>query len=163
MKSIQNGLSVLTLIIPMISYCDVIYSNLSVASKRILTVAFNSCVRFVYCLGRRDHVSNYVYRLLGCSFEDLFLKRLAIFMFNIIKTGKPAYLFNKLNFGHSQRLNNLISLRSHNSYGFNSILSRGVRLWSSLPSNLRSVDTLGQFRAKITRHFAATTTTTSTV
>jgi hypothetical protein len=56
---------VASLIMPHINYSNVVFSTFDSASQRQLNVAFNSCLRYVYGIPRREHVSHLVPTILS--------------------------------------------------------------------------------------------------
>jgi hypothetical protein len=76
-------------------YC--VGSHIDSASIRKLGVAYNACLRYIHGLDRRENVVN-----LQCSITGLNLKASATlqqlkFMFKIIHTQHPSYLFSVYN------------------------------------------------------------------
>jgi hypothetical protein len=58
---------VVSLIMHHINYGNVVFSTVDSASQRRLNVAFNSCLRYVHDISRREHVSHLVPTIIGVS------------------------------------------------------------------------------------------------
>jgi hypothetical protein len=61
-----------SLIMPHINYGNVVFSTVDSASQRErrINVAFNSCLRYVHVIPRRDHVSHLVPTIIGVSLAN---------------------------------------------------------------------------------------------
>jgi hypothetical protein len=110
-----------SLIIPIFLYSDIIYfpSLFDVAFYRI-QVAFNACARYIFDLRRFDHLNGLDRVILGCK--------------------APSYLGSILRFGPSARHRFFTTPSPTPSTALrnNSTLYRGIRLWNSLPSTVRT-------------------------
>lgn len=137
------------LFMPIINYGSVVFSNPDSSSFRKLELAFNSAIRYVYGLRKFDHISRFSCSITGCSLREHINIRNCIFLFNIIKTRQPAYLYEKLCFAQSNRTRNI------NVPHFNYLSSKrlfffhAIRLWNSLPLTVRSCNSDSNFKKKI--------------
>jgi hypothetical protein len=77
-------------------------SALDSYSLRKLTVAFNACVRYVYCRRLFDHISDVSDSILGCSMLTYMEFRLTCFMFSLVIGGRPCYLYDSWVFSRSK-------------------------------------------------------------
>ena len=115
----------------------------------------NSVVRFIYNVRRRDHISRYVKRFIGCSFNEFISYRNLICFYNIIKSGKPEALRRCFRFSHSTRNPQIVIPRIYKSCYARSFLVRVARCWNVLHYDLRIFShTNNVFRLKLMRHFA---------
>jgi hypothetical protein len=72
-------------------------------SLRELTVAFNACVRYVYCKRLFDHISDVSNSILSCFLLTYMEFWLACLMFSLVTGGRPHYLYDSLVFSRSER------------------------------------------------------------
>jgi hypothetical protein len=119
-ESLKGGLSenllrfeiikklVLSLIMPDINYGNVVFSTVGSASQRRLNVAFNSSLRYVHDIPRQEHVSHLVPTIIGVSLVTNLRIHLLTFLFKVLHTRLPCYLFTLFHFTSSARTRNLI-------------------------------------------------------
>jgi hypothetical protein len=138
-----------SLILAHINYSNIVYAHIDSASSRKLGVAFNSCLRYVHGLGRRDSVAH-----LQCSINGLGLKASATlqqlrFLFKVMQSQHPSYIFSLVQYGSSQRTNNLKLPLYHTSALAHSFIVVASKKWNDLPHTIKSVNTLNRFTAEI--------------
>lgn len=144
-----------TLILPLITYSEVVYPRLDSASDHKLLVAFNNVTRYVYGLRRYDHISAFKTNILGCTLSQYISARNCIFLHKIIHTKSPRYLYTKLNFCQSARTLNIVVptfkyLNSSRLFYVNSI-----RLWNSLPIQIKQIRGFTSFKNLIFKYFSS--------
>lgn len=144
-----------SLIEPQFTYCDVVFNSLGSRSSRILQVAFNACLKYIFNLRRYDHVSEHSSKLFGCTLSEYLDLRLLVFMFNLLKYQKPKYLFDKLTLSSSQRTRNVMVIQHRTNSGHNSILGRGIRMWNQLPLNLKIINSFEGFKSGVLKFLLA--------
>lgn len=138
---------VLTIIVPHFTYCDIVfYPSLSSMEFDRLRVAFNACVRFVFNLNSRDHVSNRVPEILGLNLSDFFKLHLLQFMFKVMHFSMPQYLRDFLVKSQSHRTNNLIVPYVRNSWIDKSCFKALILLWNGLDPPDRRLQSLNEFK-----------------
>lgn len=138
-----------SLVVPLLLYGCEIYSGCSVGCFNRLNLAFNCAIRFIFGLRRFDHVSPFVRRFLGCDLHTYFQIRVLIFLFKIISSRQPPYLYLKLCFARSTR-NRQITIPAHASSVMDkSFLVRAARLWNRLPSVLKNASSVADFKQSI--------------
>jgi hypothetical protein len=71
------------------------------------------CVRYVYGVWRRDHISDYASFLLGMPLGKFFSFRICCLMYNISSSEEPGYLHGPIQFVRLRRLGGIIIPR-HN-------------------------------------------------
>ncbi|CRK89070.1 CLUMA_CG002697, isoform A [Clunio marinus] len=154
-KDIKQHL-IKSLVIPKFMYCSEIFMGCSRANWHTINVCFNSCIRYIHSLKKFDSVSKHVNELLGCSLENYMNYRVCLFIFNLMKKKTPHYLYEKLFFPRFRR-SRMLSLPPTKSskQHINSFFVRGPRLWNSLPSDLRIIDSLAIFKRECLSHFAS--------
>lgn len=145
---------VLTLVLPLITYAEVVYSSLDSLSQRKLQVAFNDAVRYIYGIRRYDHISVFARGLIGCTLQEYINARNCIFLHKIMNTQCPSYLYNRLNFTRSSRTVNLIPYRCNYLNSSRLFFIHTVRLWNSLPSQIKNISNPSNFKSAILQHFS---------
>lgn len=130
-----------TYVFPHFLYADVVFYGMSKKCSSKLNRCFNACVRYVFRLRKYDHLSSFSNRLIGCSLSIYLDFRVCWFIKQLLKTKSPAYLFNKLSFSFNFLENLRLIVRQNNSHCNNtSVFVKGIRLWNSLPLNIRKVE-----------------------
>lgn len=134
------------LIVPHITYSAEVYSKLDSHSLHKLQVSFNSATRYVYGLRRFDSVSSWRKMILGCDLVDYLRMRNLLFLHRLLYGKTPAYLYDKIVHGWSQRCLTLIPpvysyLNTSRFFFINAI-----KLWNSLPLHLKHIT--GKFKFK---------------
>ena len=68
---------------PIFDYCDVVYVSLSSKNCVRLQKTHNACIRYIYNLNYREHISPYRERLEMCKLIDRRNQNLLLFFFKI--------------------------------------------------------------------------------
>lgn len=90
------------LVLSQSNYCNFVYGPcLDQKSKRQLQKVQNSCIRLIYGLRSRDHVTYKLDMLNWLNIEDRQKLHFACFLHRILRNGFPEYLTNKLKFRYS--------------------------------------------------------------
>jgi hypothetical protein len=107
----------------------------------------NNCIRYVYNLHSRDHVSSHVQKILGSTLEQFLHFRSCLFLFNLLNTRSPLYLYEKLILPRRQR-GKLLGLpkKYHSMQYENSFFVLGIHLWNSLSIEVRHLESTSAFR-----------------
>lgn len=142
-----------TYLIPKLLYSCELFCNCSSEAKSRLRVAFNSIIRYVFGLKRRDHVSNFAKEILGVSFENYLKIRTLICLHNIIYIKEPQYLFSILRFSRSSRGNHIIQLRHNKRISDQHFFINAIRLWNYLPNNIQTIRNKGPFKTSLFSFF----------
>ena len=79
-----------SLILPYFLYVDVLLGCPSSMCIKRLNVIFNSCIRYVCNIRRRDHVSPYSSVILGCTLVKYLKYRNCLYMYNLLTTESPS-------------------------------------------------------------------------
>ena len=133
---------------PYLTTADVITGELSHSNVMCLQKAFNSMIRFVYGLRKYDHISHFSNSLMGLPLDEFLRYRRLVFLFNLIKTKKLEYLYNRLNFG-SIRLRNFI-LPSHDyDFAAKSFFISDIDFWNHLPSRIKNSTSVNIFKENL--------------
>lgn len=143
-----------SLLIPIISYFEVVYPRMDSCSEHKLLVAFNSMTRYIYGLRRFDHISAYQTKILGCTLLQYFNARNCIFLHKIIQTRSPSYLYSKLIFCQSRRTLNIVIPTFNYLNSSRLFFVNSTRVWNSLPTSTRQITNLTKFRKEVFRYFS---------
>lgn len=135
-----------SLVLPIIFYGDIIFAGMNAGSLRKLELAFNACTRYVYGLRKYDHISAYRTLLLGCNLANYFQFRSCMFVFNLIRSGRPEYLASRIKFLTSNRSLDLAVPTHTVQCSRHSFFVQGVRTWNAIPILIRKSNTVGSFK-----------------
>ena len=127
------------LIMPIINYAEVVYSDLESLSSHKLQVAFNDSVRYIYQVRRYDRISLMARNTLGCTLEQHRIIKNCLFLFKLISRRTPYYLYSKLQFTRSVRTFNIVTLRYNYLNSSQLFFINAVKIWNSLPQNIKRV------------------------
>ena len=111
-----------------------------------LNVIFNACTRYVCNICLRDHVSLYSIVILGCTLVNYLKYRNCLYMFNLLLTKTPYYIFKGITRSSSARTNNVIIPRSVGRCFSSSLFMYAASLWNKLPHFLKATDSLAIFK-----------------
>jgi hypothetical protein len=128
---------VLSLIIPHFIYCDVVFSGMRIGEIQNLQQIFNACTRFVTNRRKYDRISDVSTVVLGSSLGNFLNFRYVCFLKKILCKMTPTYLFDKINFGRSQRNINLLIPLHRGSDRHLSFFVKIVKLWNMLPNDIK--------------------------
>jgi hypothetical protein len=106
-------------------------------SSARLKVAFNSWARYIYGVSRNQHISQYTNRILGVPLDTYYSYRMCCWIFKLIRTGGPRYLFDRIQFGQSSRLFKLITPEHRTAARASSFFVQRAIMWNGLPSSVR--------------------------
>lgn len=144
------------LLIPHFCYCSIVFAKMSGAADRTLLRAFNACVRFVAGLKKYESTSEHQNEILGCGLLQYLDYRTCLFMFTLLQTGHPEYLMEHIQRGVSVRTCRLVIPRNKTMGMNSSFFVNGVRVWNSLPVEIRNQQTIMSFKKACKNHFSVT-------
>nr|CAH7742695.1 unnamed protein product [Callosobruchus chinensis] len=119
--------------------------SLDVSCKYKIQKIQNACIRYIFGLRLRDHVSHKLRDLKWLNMSNRLKLHLACLLHKLIITGKPRYLWSKLNFnqsGHdmSTRSNRLLDIPSHKTCLYKrSFTYNATAVYNEVPFSLRSL------------------------
>ena len=143
------------LIVPYVTYFANIYCKLDSSSLHKLNVALNLTTRYVYGLHRFEHVSSWSRKLLGCSLENFLNLNNCVFLHKLLKSKHPEYLYSKLCFCRHERTGRLLIPRYNYFNTTRLFFINTIRVWNSLPANLRAIEEENLFKQSITKYFSS--------
>ena len=147
-----------SLVFPHFDYCDIVYGNgLSAELSTRLQRAQNSCIRFIYGLRRRDHVSVFYNELRWFKLDNRRKLHQALFLYKLFSNNSPSYLvseFSRLSNRHyNTRRDDLLAIPIHRTEIYHSsFLVSCTILWNSIPPAIRIAPTLFSFRRLYLEH-----------
>lgn len=88
-----------SLVLSRLNYCDSLYgSYISAYNARRLQKIQNSCLRLIFGIRRRQHISHKLGDVKWLNMRNRRLLHSATLFHNIISTGKPPYLYRRIRF-----------------------------------------------------------------
>lgn len=147
-----------TLVLPIIDYADVCYSDLSQILLDKLDRLLNNCIRFIYGLRKFDHISQYRSILKWLPIRQRRDSRMLCTLFSILyDPSVPAYLkslFTWQSNTHNRHLRSNENLSLHVPFSRTEILNqsfshRAIRLWNTLPADIRISPSKISFKRQI--------------
>ena len=135
-----------SLVLSHFNYCDIVYSSCldHVGVRRVQRVQ-NACLRLVYGLNRRDHVSSVLVRAGWLNMYNRRKLHLLTFFHKLMLTGAPPYLYNKIKFrtdvhNVNVRTRGLITPPHHRTALFERSFTYNVaKLYNPLPVSVKSM------------------------
>lgn len=149
---------IIALIMPILSYGDVLFSSSNANTLKKLEICYNACLRYIYKRGKFDHLSDVRESIFGCDLATYFKYRLAVQIFVIMKQKEPAYLYNSIEFSQSERTLNIKYPRARTNIMLNSFSVRSAQLWNSLPNWVKLAASITEFKRLIKSHLGFTET-----
>ena len=102
--------------------------------------------RYIFRLRKYDHISLFLTKVLGCTLCDYYTYRVCLYIFNIINTKLPLYLYNKFDRSNLARNRTFTLPRNKCNLLNSSFYVKGVGVWNSLPSSVKSASSCASFR-----------------
>lgn len=136
-----------SLIIPVFTYCDSVYStNLNAASTRVLERAFSACVRFVFSIRRGNSIDDHVKRVLGCPIMEFLRYRRLVLVFKFLVNKAPPFIYDKL---QPSTRSTMLILPRHSSAQYNkSFFVNAVSAFNALPNIVKQSSTVSIFKSR---------------
>lgn len=151
-----------SLVLPIIDYADVCYSDLSQELLNKMDRLLNNCIRFIFGLRKYDHVSSFRSQLKWLPIRYRRSLRSLCMLFSILNDPcAPDYLqnyFKLLGSSHSRNLrsseNLLLEIPCHRT-GFmaNSFAVSAIKLWNALPLDIKKAPSKYSFKRKVRHHY----------
>ena len=141
-----------SIIIAKFDNCNALLPGISAYELGRLRKFQNACARLIYNKKRGDHVSGLLKELhwLPCETRTYF--KIVCYVFKCLHGIAPTYLSELLVVKQRQDLTLNIP-RTLTGYGDRAFSCVGPRLWNSLPVNIRLVNSLDSFKAKVKHYF----------
>lgn len=143
---------VTSFILSKMDYCNSLLAPVTKECINKLQKLINACVRFIYNLSKRSHVSEYAKNLHILPAKQRIHYKLCIVAYKIINGQAPPYLSNFI----IPKVINRTNLRSEEDYFMmqplkptNDISSRMTKLWNNLPYDIRCSSNIDDFKGKL--------------
>lgn len=140
------------LILSIFSYCDIVYHGLNRQLVQKIQKVQNSCIRYVYHINKRSHISPILLEHFLLNMEQSRILHILTFIHSVLIHRKPIYILEKITFlkSHHQytvRDNWALDIPiCRTSIGSTSFFVCGPRLWNELPVTIRSLTNPNSFR-----------------
>lgn len=139
-----------SLLCPFLTISDVVTGELNSANLSCLQKSFNSIIRFVYSLGKYDHISHLSSSIVGLPLRKFLCFRRMVFLYNLIKNKEPLYLHERLVPCRSSRLGLTFIIPNHHyAPSGKSFFINDVIFWNGLPPYIRKASTIKEFKDKL--------------
>lgn len=142
------------LIVPIMTYSELVYNKLDSLSAHKFDVLFNNVTRYVYGLKKFDHISEWKTSLLGCEIHDFQIARSCIFLYRLMNAKTPSYLYDKLIFPKSGRTRDLIVPTFNFATSTRLFFINTIRSWNSIPTAVRGKLNKSNYKAILYSHFS---------
>jgi hypothetical protein len=155
-------LLVKSLAFPHFNYCDSVINDMTVELSDKLQRVQNYCIRFVFNLKRRDHVTPFYNQLSILKLKELRKYRILMLLHAIITNNSPVYLSERFVFisqisSRITRLgSSLLSIPIHRTVAYNkSFTISACRYWNDLPCHIKSIDKRARFGTEVKSYLQA--------
>ena len=150
------------LVIPHLDYCSVVYLDCSKNLKDRIQRMSNTCLRYVFGIGRDIHITPYREKLgwLTCNTRRLYFT--SIIMYKILRLHQPDYLtsnfvkYNPKETARGDLLTRELSIPDleewHGDFSFQ---VQGAKSWNSLPSAIRFLPSIDSFKSGLLNYLRA--------
>lgn len=144
-----------SLILSKLSYADTVFHDCLLSrTKKTIQRLQNACARFCFDIPYRSHVTPFLNKGKLLKMEARRTLHLATLLFGIIKTEKPSYLFDKLNFSiRAVRQAPRLLFPRHKGASFRgSFKYAATKCWNNIPPPIRNVKSLCKFKKDLRDH-----------
>ena len=148
-----------TLIFPIFDYGDVVYNNIREELASKLQRACNACIRFIYNVPTRAHISPYRKQLMWLTLRNRRQSHCTSLAYKILHSNVPHYLRIEFQYLHTYRTtsrsvtNSLLQIPIHKGSEYSkTFLPATIREWNSLPPGVRAANNMKAFK-KLSHEF----------
>lgn len=149
-----------TLIFPFLDYCDAVYADLREEQAARLQRIQNACIRFIFNLEYRDHLTHFFREANWLKLKDRRALHILTLLYKTLTIKEPSYLLHEFSFlsdfhRHNTRSTErqLISIPRHTSnYFSNSFTISAARTWNVLPPEIQHAPTVSTFKRLLKGH-----------
>ena len=114
----------------------------------------HTTTRYVFNIKRFDHISIYSKEMLGMLQNNFLNFRTITVIHNIISDKEPTYLYHKLTFTKSNRINQIIHKKYKYILSERQFIPFATRIWNSLPTIIRNISNDVQLKSRLTMYFS---------
>ena len=115
-----------TFLIPVLLYGSEIFANCDIDNRRKLNLSYNNIARYVFIKGRRNHISQFSYRIFEINFDNLLNIKCLILLHKIITLKQPMYLLRRIKFARSNRGKKITKYRLRTCHNGSSLFTPPV-------------------------------------
>lgn len=137
---------VVSLIVPRFTYCASIYAGTYRGSWDRLNNVFNACARYIYRKTKREHISEFTFKILNSTLENYFTYLQCSLIHKIVYGECPSYLKDCILPRQSVRTKGLKVPKAVSSARSNSLFVLGVSRYNSLSNEARGTVSANTFR-----------------
>ena len=138
-----------TLLVPHLIYgIEVWLGAIKLNQDRIFNLQ-KKAVRAVNSLPYNEHTNDYFKSMEILKVKEIYQQRLLLFMFS----NYNITAFSEIHAHNTRNRNDLILPQVNRTRTQSSLFYQGVKLWNSLPEDIRSIQYVGAFKNSIKCHF----------
>lgn len=141
-----------TYLLPVLCYGSELFSKCDSRSTRRLETAHNAIIRYVHGLNRYESCSPYEKSICNMKFGDFLDIKNLLLLHKIIYEKCPEYLYQKLQFGRTNRRILLVMPRYRLLISQWQYLTNAIRLWNSLPLSIQSICNANSFKKALQKN-----------
>ena len=145
-----------SLFLPYISYCNEIWGNTYSTNVNCLYILQKKAIRLMFCADRLAHTNEIFKDLSILKVPELIRYKTAILMYNIFHGTLPEHLQNRFtlyaNLHNTRRSSTFVMLQARTNIKAMCLSVYGVKLWNSLPGNIKDCTSLNLFKKYLKRH-----------
>ena len=145
-----------SLFLPYISYCNEIWGNTYSTNVNCLYILQKKAIRLMFCADRLAHTNEIFKDLSILKVPELIRYKTAILMYNIFHGTLPEHLQNRFtlyaNLHNTRRSSTFVMLQARTNIKAMCLSVYGVKLWNSLPGNIKDCTSLNLFKKYLKIH-----------
>ena len=142
---------------PYISYGNEIWGNNYASNVKCLYVIQRKAVSLICNADRLAHTNELYKELYNLKFPEFVQYKTAILMFHLFHGTLPIHLHNRFTIysttRSTRRINTFVMVQARTNIKAMCLSVYGVKLWNSLPNNLRDCNSVIFFKKKLKKFF----------
>ena len=133
-----------TFLVPVLLHGSEIFANCDTDDRRKVNLAYIIIARYAFIKGRRDHISQFSYRIFEINFDNLLNNKCLILL----------SLWNgRIRFARSNRGKKIIQYRHRTVLLQLQFFIHTISLWNTLPKYIQNIDNATKFKKKLYKLF----------
>ena len=153
---------VTNLILSSLDYCNCVLAWATDEAIKPLTLALNRSVRFIFKLKRRDHITEYLYKLHFLPIRHRIKFKLCIMAFKVVNGLSPGYLIDEFKMFEATTTANLRVGVGRDNRMFDCTLAQRrqktiktklILDWNDLPYEMRKETSIEIFKSKLKTYY----------
>ena len=153
-----------SLILSKLNYADTVIGECLLShTKKLIQRVQNACARFCFTIPPRTHITPYLNKSNLMNMASRRSLHFACLLFGVMRTQRPAYLFEKLKFSSRQvRMATRLICPKYKTTAFRgSFRYTATKCWNNIPPPIRNSCTLWSFKKYYKIHLLSTQSVTS--